>query len=160
MGTPPTRHHSDSYRIDEVEVRIRIKDGKITAESRTGPKAGAITLDAADMFVELALEGAGSDKAEATLTGTELANFRSIIDATLSTLTENDDDPALARDAIYSGYLPLRRVGDEIGLVFDEEILRELNLVTDDGEIPGGNRQVQCTVIGNGTAIVELAGDQ
>ena len=150
---------SDAYSVGELPVTLAIEDGKITVESNSGPKSGSVELIVDGTAATLVLNGAGSDRAAAELTGPELANFRTMVDAALSNLTVGDDPPALGRNVLYSGYRPLEQDGDEFGVRFDAETLRALDLVHDEGRIAGGRRQVQCTVLGNGTAILNLTGD-
>ena len=154
------RDGSDAYGMEEVGVTLAIQDGKITVESNSGPKSGSIELRVEESAATLALDGAGSDRATAVLTGPELANFRTMVDAALSGLTVGEEPADLGRDVLYSGYRPLTRFGDGFGVRFDEGTLRRLDLVDDEGAIAGGSRQVQCTVLGNGTAILNLTGDR
>lgn len=146
--------------IDEVEITIQVQDGKFRVESRSGPKSGSIKLGTDGMDVELILEGADTDRAVADLTGPELGNFRTIVDAALSSVALETENPALDSDSLFSGYVPLRMFGGETGVIFDRETLQALNLVTEDGSIPGGTRQIQCTVMGDGTAILNLTGGE
>lgn len=137
---------------------LSIQDGKFTAESKSGPKSGSVQLLVDGNGATLALNGAGSDRATAALTGPEMTNFRTMVDATLSTLSMRDEQP-MGRDVLYSGYLPLEAVDGGFGVELEGESLRRLGLLTEDGGIAGGSRQVQCTVLGNGTAILNLLGD-
>lgn len=150
----------DAYGVEEVSVTLSITDGKITAESKSGPKSGSLELVVDGTSATLALNGAGSDRATADLTGPELANFRTMVDAALSTLTIGDDPPELGRDVLYSGYSPLDEFDGAFGVELEEETLRRLDLLNEEGRIAGGSRQVKCTVLGNGTAILNLTGDR
>ena len=151
---------SNSYRLKEIPISMSIEEGKLTVESTTGPKSGSLELSVADTAARLELNGVGSDRATAKLTGPELANFRTMVDATLSTLTVEDDAPALGRDVLYSGYQSLDQMGDGFGVEVEAEALRTLGLLNEEGRIAGGARQVKCTVLGNGTVILNLAGDR
>lgn len=146
--------------MDEIPVTLSISDGKISAESTSGPKSGSIDLAVEGTSVTLELGGASSDQASATLTGPELANFRTMIDAALSKLTVGEEPAPTGRHVLFSGYLPLRKDDDEIVIQFDEEPLRRLDITDEEGSIAGGGRQVQCTVLGNGTAILNLKSDE
>lgn len=151
---------SDAYGIEEVSVELSISDGKFAAESKSGPKSGSLELAVDGTGATLALEGAGSDRGSAQLTGPELANFRTMIDAALSTLMVGDDQQALDRDVLYSGYQPLVTFEDSVGIQLDVDTLQRLGVLSEDGGIAGGSRQVQCTVLGNGTAVLNLTGDR
>lgn len=159
MGAPSEGDRPDTFGIDEIEIAMRIEEGKITAESQSGPKGGSITLGPDEMSFKLVLEGAGSDLAVATLSRPELVNFRTVVDGVLSAAVTDGEESGLGRSTVYSGYQTLRNFDGAVGLTFDTDTLRELGLVTEEGGIPGGNRQVECTVLGNGTAIVDLTGD-
>lgn len=150
----------DAYGIDEISVALSIEDGKLTVESKSGPKSGSVELHVGEAAATLSLNGVGSDRATARLTGPELTNFRTMVDAALSRLSTSDEPPAMGRDVLYSGYRPLERFDDAFGIQFDESTLRRLDLLDEGGHIAGGSRQVQCTVLGNGTAILNLAGDR
>ena len=149
----------DGYGVEELAVTLSITDGKITAESKSGPKSGSVELFVDETAATLVLNGAGSDRATAELTGPELANFRTMLDAALSTLAVRDEGPSLGRNVLFSGYRPLSEFEDGFGVTLEEESLTRLDLLTDDGHIAGGGRQVQCTVLGNGTAILNLRGE-
>lgn len=151
---------SDAYSVEELPVTLSIEDGKIAVESNSGPKSGSVELFVDGTAATLVLNGAGSDRGTAELTGPELANFRTMVDAALSNLTVGDEPPTLGRDVLYSGYRPLEQVGDEFGVRFEAETLRRLDLLNEEGRIAGGRRQVQCTVLGNGTAILNIVGDR
>lgn len=159
MSNRPRDDGPDAYGVEEVAVTLSIRDGKFTAESKSGPKNGSVELIVEGSAATLVLNGAGSDRATASLTGPELANFRTMVDAALSGLMIGDDAPAMGRDVLFSGYRPLDQFDDEFGVTLDAESLRRLGLLTDEGRIAGGSRQVQCTVLGNGTAILNLRGD-
>lgn len=159
MSGPRTEEGPDAYGVEEIEVTLAIADGKFTAESKSGPKSGSLELVVDGSAATLALVGAGSDRATATLTGPELANFRTMVDAALSNLMAGEDAPALGRDVLSSGYRPLREFDGSFGVQLENETLRHLGLVAEDGHIAGGSRQVQCTVLGNGTAILNLRGE-
>lgn len=139
---------------------MSIRDGKMTVESNSGPKSGSVELLVDGSAATLVLAGAGSDRATAELTGPELANFRTMIDAALSTLTVGEQPPALGRDVLFSGYRPLSQFDDAFGVGFEADTLRRLDLLNEEGRLAGGGRQVQCTVLGNGTAILNLTGDR
>jgi hypothetical protein len=151
---------SDAYGVEEIEVTLSITDGKITTKSMSGPKSGSLELFVDGSSATLVLNGAGSDRATAALTGPELANFRTMVDAALSKLMVGEEPQALGRNVLYSGYRPLDDLEGGIGVTLDEESLRRLDLVTEEGRIAGGGRQVQCTILGNGTAILNLKGDR
>lgn len=159
MSRPRPEEGPDAYGVEEIEVTLAIEDGKFTAESKSGPKSGSLELAVDGPGATLSLAGAGSDRATAALTGPELANFRTMVDAALSNLVAGQDTPALGRDVLSSGYRPLREFDGSFGVQLETETLRHLGLVTGDGHIAGGSRQVQCTVLGNGTAILNLRGE-
>lgn len=150
----------EAYGIEEIEVELSISEGKFGAESKSGPKSGSAELFVEEGGATLALNGSGSDRATASLTGPELANFRTMIDAALSTLTAGEEPSALGRDVLSSGYRPLEAFAGGVGVTLESETLRRLGLVDRDGGIAGGTRQVQCTVLGNGTAILNLTGER
>ena len=151
---------SDAYGVEEIAVELSISDGKFAAETKSGPKSGSLELVVDGTGATLALEGAGSDRASATLTGPELANFRTMVDAALSSLMVAEDQQALDRDVLYSGYRPLVPFEDSVGIELDVDTLQRLGVVSEDGGIAGGSRQVQCTVLGNGTAVLNLTGER
>lgn len=146
--------------MEEVSVSLKIEDGKLTVDSKSGPKSGSVELLVEQSAARLVLTGTGSDRAEVELTGPELANFRTMVDAALSTLSLRDDEPAMGRDVLSSGYRPLHQFDDGFGIRFDESTLRGLDLLDEEGRIAGGSRQIQCTVLGNGTAILNLKGER
>lgn len=160
MSSRPGDGSSDAFGIEEVDVTLSITDGKITTESKSGPKSGSVELLVDENSTSLVLNGAGSDRASAELTGPELANFRTMVDAALSTLPFQDETPGLGRDVVFSGYSPLTAIDGDFRVSLDQDSLRRLNVVTPDGQIAGGGRQVQCTILGNGTAILNLAGER
>lgn len=160
MSSLPPDEGSDAFGIEEISVTLSIRDGKIRVESKSGPKSGAVELNVQGPGATLDLVGAGSDRATAELTGPELANFRTMVEAALSTLALDDTSSSLGRNVLDSGYRPLEQIDDGYGVRFDEDTLRQLDLVDSDGRIAGGGRQVQCTVLGNGTAIVNLTGER
>lgn len=160
VSSRPPDDGSDAYGVEEVAVTLSISEGKFAAESKSGPKSGSVELFVDGSSATLVLNGAGSDQGAAELTGPELANFRTMIDAALSTLTVGDESPATGRNVLFSGFRPLEAAGGQFEVKLDEESLRRLDLVTDDGQIAGGGRQVQCTILGNGTAILNLTGDR
>lgn len=160
MSSRPPDDGPDAYGIEEISVTLSITDGKMTAESKSGPKSGSVELVVDGTSATVALNGAGSDRAAAELTGPELANFRTMVDAALSTLTVGDESPDLGRNVLYSGYRPLDEFDGEFGVELEEETLRRLDLLNEEGRIAGGSRQVKCTVLGNGTAILNLTGDR
>ena len=149
-----------AYGVDEITVNMTVHEGKITVESQSGPKGGSVELAVDDSNARLVFNGSGSDRATARLTGPELANFRTMVDAALSSLTMGDDTPEVGRNVLYSGFTPLEQVDDGFGVQLEAETLRRLDLLDDSGRIAGGRRQVKCTVLGNGTAILNLAGDR
>jgi len=149
-----------AYGVEEITVNMTVRDGKITVESQSGPKGGSVELFVDDANARLVFNGSGSDRATARLTGPELANFRTMVDAALSSLTMGDEAPAVGRNVLYSGYRPLEQIDDGFGVQLEAETLRRLDLLDDSGRIAGGRRQVKCTVLGNGTAILNLAGDR
>jgi hypothetical protein len=151
---------ADAYGVEEITVNMTVHDGKITVESQSGPKRGSVELILDDSNARLVLNGAGSDRAAARLTGPELANFRTMVDAALSSLTIGERQPDLGRNVLYSGYRPLEQIDDGFGVQLEEGTLRRLDLLDESGRIAGGRRQVKCTVLGNGTAILNLAGDR
>lgn len=144
--------------IDEVPVSLAIKDGKLTVESRSGAKSGSIELSVGETHADLTLYGPGVDQATATLTGPELSNFRTIVDAGLSSMTldeaEMDDDARV----LSTGYESLARLEDGFGATLDTAALQRLGLVDADGALAGGGRQVRCTILNSGTAILNLRG--
>lgn len=160
--TVSSRRRDDgaAYGVEEITVNMTVRDGKITVESQSGPKGGSVELFVDDSNARLVFNGSGSDRATARLTGPELANFRTMVDAALSSLTMDDEPPAVGRNVLYSGFTPLEQVDDGFGVQLDGETLQRLDLLDESGGIAGGRRQVKCTVLGNGTAILNLAGDR
>lgn len=156
MSSPGPSDGSEGYGMDEIPVSISITDGKITAESKSGPKSGSLELFVEGSGAEVVLSGAGSDRARASLTGPELANFRTMLDAALSTLSTGEEPANLGRNVLFSGYRPLDEVDGQFAVTLEAESLRRLDLLDEAGRIAGGSRQVQCTVLGNGTAILNL----
>ena len=120
MSGRPSDEESERYGMEEIPVTLCISDGKMSAESTSGPKSGSIELAVNGTSVTLELGG----------------------------------------HVLFSGYLPLQKVDDELVIQFEEEPLRRLDLTDEEGEIAGGGRQVQCTVLGNGTAILNLKSDE
>lgn len=150
---------SPAYSVDEIEVSLTIKDGKMTVESRSGAKGGSIGLNVSDERATITLDGAGSDYGTARLTGPELSNFRTIIDAGMSSLSVDRTTLEHDRRVLYTGYESLGRYEDGIFTTLDVEALQELGIVDDSGSLPGGSRQVRCTVLNSGTAILNLLSD-
>lgn len=145
-----------AYSIDEIEVSLTIKDGKVTVESRSGAKSGAVELSIGEKRATLELNGPGNDHGTAVLSGPELSNFRTIIDAGLSSMTVGRDALDDDRRVLHSGYQSLERFDGEFGTTLDTKALQELGLVDQEGDLPGGGRQVRCTVLNSGTAIINL----
>lgn len=150
---------SPAYSVDEIEVSLTIKDGKVTVESRSGAKGGSIGLNVSDERATITLDGAGSDYGTAQLTGPELSNFRTIVDAGLSSLSVDRSTLEHDRRVLYTGYESLGRYDEGVVTTLDVEALRELGIVDDSGAIAGGSRQVRCTVLNSGTAILNLVSD-
>lgn len=154
------RDDGAAYGVEEITVNMTVRDGKITVESQSGPKGGSVELFVDESNARLVFNGSGADRATARLTGPELANFRTMLDAALSSLTMGDEAPEVGRNVLYSGYRPLEQIADGFGVQLEAETLRRLGLLDESGGIAGGRRQVKCTVLGNGTAILNLAGDR
>lgn len=150
---------SPAYSVDEIEVSLTIKDGKVTLESRSGAKGGSIGLNVSDDRATITLDGAGSDHATAKLTGPELSNFRTIVDAAMSSLAVDRTTLEHDRRVLYTGFESLGRYNDTIVTTLDDEALRELGIVDEGGNVAGGSRQVRCTVLNSGTAILNLLSD-
>lgn len=150
---------SPAYSVDEVEVSLTIKDGKVTVESRSGAKGGSVGLTVDADRASLTLEGAGSDHGTAMLTGPELSNFRTIVDAGLSSLSVDRSALEHDRRVLYSGYTSLEQFEQGPGLTLDTDALHTLGIIDDEGTIAGGGRQVRCTVLNSGTAILNLLTD-
>lgn len=145
-----------AYSIDEIEVSLKIRDGKITAESNSGAKSGSLEIDIEDKRAKLRLNGAGNDQGTAYLSGPELSNFRTVVDAAMSSMMADGDDLADDRRVLYSGFESLHGEDGDFHTTLDAEALRELGLLDAAGELPGGGRQVRCTVLNSGTAIINL----
>lgn len=147
---------SPSHSMDEIEVILTIKDGKSTVESRSGPKSGSVRLDVEEGKADLVMTGAGNDTGKATLTGPELSHFRTIVDAGLSSM--DLDQSALEQDrrVLFSGYQSLTRVDDAYVATLDGDALQRLGLVEPGGDLAGGGRQIRCTVLNSGTAMLNL----
>lgn len=150
---------SQSHSVEEIEVVLSITDGKLTAESRSGAKSGSVELSWDENRAKITLNGAGSDFGSATLTGPELSSFRTMIDAGLSSLVVGQDGLERDRRVLSSGYQTLDRFDDGVGVTLDEDALTRLGVLNERGEIAGGSRQVRCTVLNNGTAIVNLTSE-
>lgn len=159
MSAPDPDERFSPYRLEELEVRLEISEGKFAATSRSGPKGGSLELVDEPPSTRLTLKGTGSDEASVSLSAPELSNFRTIIDASLSSIIEDEESSDLERSSLFSGYRSLQAVGDEYGVSFDKKTLDQLGLLDESGGVPGGSRQVQCTVLPNGTAIINLRGD-
>lgn len=142
--------------MDEIEVILTIKDGKATVESRSGPKSGGVRLDVGEGQADLVMTGAGNDEGRATLTGPELSHFRTLIDAGLSSM--DLDQAALEQDrrVLYSGYQSLGRMDDAYVATLDGDALQRLGLLDEAGGLAGGGRQIRCTVLSSGTAMLNL----
>lgn len=144
------------YTIDEIGVALMIEDGKLVVESRSGTKRGSIELTVDDVEAEITLLGSGNDRATATLSGPELSNFRTNIDAALSALLGDRSSAEHDQRILASGFETLGPVGDGFGTTFDTEALQALGIVNEAGTLPGGSRQIKSTVLNSGTAIVNL----
>ena len=145
-----------AHSVDEVEVSLTVTDGKLTAEAHSGPKAGSVGLGVVDGKAELSLHGPGSDVATVTLSGPELSTFRTIVDATISRLSV--DRSAVERDqrVLYSDFETLTESADGFSVSVDADPLEKLGLLDAGGSLAGGSRQVRCTVLRQGTAIMNL----
>lgn len=142
---------ASSLGIEEVAVHIRIQEGKITAESTSGPKAGAVHLETTDDGAELVLSGTGRDQAVATLSRPEISSFRSALAGALSDVTA-DASPG-GDDAAYTGTATVQRIDGGVGVAIDDEALEGLDLP------PGGERrQVACSIGADGVATIDLTG--
>lgn len=155
-----TDRNQSAYLIDELEVAMSIKDGKFTATSMSGPKAGKVRFDPDGTSAELIVEGAGSDRTSVPLSRPELTQLRTTIDALLANeFAEDNGGAADQRGTFYSGYRRLSEMDGGVGLTLDPDTLRSLGLVEEDGSLAGGSRQVQCTVLRSGVAILNLVPD-
>lgn len=150
---------SPAYSVDEVEVSLTITDGKVTVESRTGAKGGSVGLSVGEDRATLTLDGTGSDHGTAVLTGPELSNFRTIVDAGLSSLSVDRATMERDRRVLDSGYQSLESFDGRPAATLDVGALQQLGLVDEDGRLAGGGRQVRCTVLKSGTAILNLLSD-
>lgn len=150
---------SRSYRVEEIEVTMAISDGKLTVESRSGPKSGSIELGIGDSGAELTIHSAGNDQATAVLTGAELSNFRTNIDAVMSAMVADRNEVPQDQRVLSSGYESLVEIEDGYGSTIDTEALRALSLIDEEGTLPGGSRQIKTTVLNSGTAILNLLSD-
>lgn len=150
---------SRTYAIDEIEVFLTISDGKLTAESRSGAKSGSLVLNVDEFTAEVTLNSTGADRATATLTGPELSNFRTNIDACLSSMVAEHDTVEHDQRILASGFETLSPLGDGFGTTLDTQALRALGIVDEADALPGGSRQVKCTVLNSGTAIINLLSD-
>ena len=142
--------------MDELETFLTIRDGKVTVESRSGPKSGGIRLDVGEGKADLVVTAAGKDEGRATLTGPELSHFRTLVDAGLSSMDLDQAAMEQDRRVLYTGYQSLARAEDTYVATLDGDALRRLGLVDDDGDLAGGGRQVRCTVLSSGTAMLNL----
>lgn len=147
------------YALEEIGVALTIEDGKLVVESRSGTKRGSIELTVDDFEAEITLLGSGNDRATATLSGPELSNFRTNIDAGLSALLGDRSSVEHDQRILASGFETLGPVGDGFGTTFDTGALQALGIVDDEGALPGGSRQIKSTVLNSGTAIVNLLSD-
>ena len=149
-----------AYSLNEVRIEMSISDGKLTVESKSGAKGGAVSLRVGEDQATLTLDGAGNDEAKATLTGPELSHLRSNVDAALSALTM--DQGAFENDSrvLHSGFQSLLRLEGGYGTTLDRGALETLGLVDSNGALAGGGRQVRCTVLNTGTAILNLVEDE
>lgn len=148
-----------AYSVDEIEVYLTITDGKVTVESRSGAKSGSVELNIDENRAKLNLNGAGNDHGTALLSGPELSNFRTIVDAGLSAMVSDQDELDTDRRVLYSGYESLSSHDDGFATTLNGAALSDLGLVDDEGHLPGGGRQVRCTVLNSGTAIINLLSD-
>lgn len=149
-----------AFAMEEVEVALAIKDGKLTARSRSGPKSGSVRIEVEGTEAELVLTGAGDDRATATLTGPELSHFRTLVDAGLTTLDLDQAAVDQDRRVLDSGYQSLSQYGGEFAVTLDGSALGELGLLDGSGNLAGGGRQVRCTVLNSGTAMVNLLSER
>lgn len=144
------------YRLQEVDVVLTISDGKLTAESKSGPKGGVVRVSVSEGRAHLSLDGAGSDEATVTLSGSELSHFRSIVDAALSDLSIDRREMSGDSRMLDAGYGSLVRHDDGYAVTIDGDALEMLGLLNEDGSLAGGGRQVQTSVLNSGTAIFNL----
>lgn len=135
---------------------MAISDGKLTIESRSGPKSGSLELSVSDSEAELTIHSAGNDQTTATLTGAELSNFRTNVDSVLSKMVTNRADVPQDKRVLSTGFESLIEVEDGFGTTIDTDALQTLGIVDGTGALPGGNRQIKCTVLNSGTAILNL----
>jgi hypothetical protein len=148
-----------SHRINEIEVTMSISDGKLTVESRSGPKSGSVELSVVDSGAELTIHSAGNDQATATLTGAELSNFRTNVDSVMSSMVSDRADVPQDKRVLASGFESLGQVGGGFATTIDTQALQTLGIVDETGSIPGGSRQIKCTILNSGTAILNLLSD-
>ena len=59
-----------------------------------------------------------------------------------------------------SGYQSLSQYGGEFAVTLDGSALGELGLLDASGNLAGGGRQVRCTVLNSGTAMVNLLSER
>ncbi len=156
-----SERNQNAYLVDEIEVSMTIKDGKFTATSTSGPKSGRVEFNPGETTVELVLEGAGSDRASVPMSRPELTQLRTTIDAVLANeFADRDSSSERGRGTFFAGYRQLREQDEGIGVTFDTETLSSLGLVDEAGSLTGGSRQVQCTVLQSGVAIINLVPDE
>lgn len=74
----------DTYLIDEVEVAMRIIDGKHTVESKSGSKDGKLKLADRETEIRFLLEGKGSDVAVVTLSRPQMDRLQRILSTVAS----------------------------------------------------------------------------
>lgn len=74
-----TPDDSNTYLIDEVEVKMTIVDDKLTAESHSGSTGGKLKVADRDTSVQFTLDGTGSDKSTVTLSRPQLDRLRTIL---------------------------------------------------------------------------------
>lgn len=91
----------DTYLIDEVDVAMRIIDGKHTVESKSGSKGGKLKVADRDTDIRFVLEGTGSDVGAVTLSRPQLDRLRRI----LATVTSGTDESGPA-DSTATGSPP------------------------------------------------------
>lgn len=153
MSGLPGGEGAGSLGIEEVPVAIHVEEGKITAESNSGPKAGSVRLDPTDDGAELVLSGTGRDRARATLSRPEISSFRSALEGALSD-EPAEPSPGGGDDDSYTGQATLQRIEGGVGVAIDAEAVEGLDLPA-----AGDSRQVTCTVRPDGVAVIDLAGD-
>lgn len=147
---------SRSHRIDEIEARMSISDGKLTAESRSGPKSGSLQLSVVESGAELTIHSTGNDRATASLTGAELSNFRTNVDSILSATVEDRSEVPQDKRVLSSDFESLVQLQDGFATTIDTDALQTLGILDESGSLPGGSRQIKCTVLNSGTAILNL----